>query len=1218
ALYRDYLRGVWVTASRRMHGPGVPDTSLEQQIVTRFHQNFFTADDTPQPVHKLLVPLLRSILMGPVDREGFGLAAASLPVQGTATDAAYVATLIAATKVSAAELRNRFRVRLDRSPTEPVSPIQLNVEALLGLLADTYQSPEEPFPTTIRGLEPNRPLIFAPYNGRAPFFLEFEEWLDRQRKFYPENVYDIRRTLPDFNKEYRDVVNAQKTAMHGKPSVNNDYIGNDSEWNASASWLTRIFAITDTIRAALTAAEKQILGDALGLLNSAASQILDAQNAAVSKWRRDTFVWFGKSGTPNPVADRRVTPKARAARPVTTPAQLGEFEAFFDTRYAPRVPSYENGPDADFNDWMESWLSRARTLYLQELKYFEHVLIPYLRATMLAAQGNHAGAVKLLGRITGYDVGIAQTTEAAGYAVSTAVLPPLYRDDSLPYTTSLAFDAEIHWYDEQRPHADLSTADSNLGSILESDRPLIAPFENRFFKLAQADEMLLWADELYRTDAPSAIRRARELYKGVVFLHGEDPGIAPHFNAPGLHLFGEIEPLGVGKMETNPARASQLARARANLWQIDAGLNVYGYRDDMVPVLRYKPLKQSADLFATSGKSAQTDFLQYQTRFEQATIEGWQATMMVKKAEASVGIATEHAEIAKVGVAKAQEQVAAVKAQIEAKKKEIADAGSLFGQAKDFFGGIKDSLTGMVPLAEKAGNDQSAAGGSPTNEQLMTLAGKSFNGASASQDATAAALGSGAALTLGFAAFAYYGYTTMQGMADAMAKRDGELKSLQTTAMGAAEAQVTLKQRDVTIAGYEKQIAQAELDFARALDRYQRDRFLNVDLWNKLAGFAQRTMKRYIELGARAAWLAERALAFEQNREIHIIRLDYVPTAMRGLTGADRLLLDLSELEANRLQGVRLTTPVKQTISLARDLPLAFGQLKRTGRCTFHTSERALQAAYPGTFSYRIRTVTVAAHDADGPAPRGILRNLGASLVLDETGTAPKMLVRFPDALPLSEFRLYADLWVYGLPGETLLQFEGSGYETDWELELPIAANPRGLRSLTDVLITCDMNAMYSQTLATKLAAVAPSPVARSIALAASVWDPKGLASLRTAGATAAIRFDLTKLALATQEQNRTIANLAVLLVGKTDQLYAATLAAPATGVSTAFDIAAGVALSNAGPLLGAAAALPLNDLVGEMAMQTLALEIDKAGVAEELAALDDVVLFVEYSADLL
>ena len=44
----------------------------------------------------------------------------------------------------------------------------------------------------------------------------------------------------------------------------------------------------------------------------------------------------------------------------------------------------------------------------------------------------------------------------------------------------------------------------------------------------------------------------------------------------------------------------------------------------MVPVLRYKPLKQSADLFATSAKSAQTDFLNYMTRYEQALIELWQ------------------------------------------------------------------------------------------------------------------------------------------------------------------------------------------------------------------------------------------------------------------------------------------------------------------------------------------------------------------------------------------------------------------------------------------------------------------------------------------------------------------------------------------------------------------------------------------------------------------
>ena len=41
--------------------------------------------------------------------------------------------------------------------------------------------------------------------------------------------------------------------------------------------------------------------------------------------------------------------------------------------------------------------------------------------------------------------------------------------------------------------------------------------------------MLAWADQLYRNDDPSSIRRARELYKGVLFMHGTDPEIAPNF-----------------------------------------------------------------------------------------------------------------------------------------------------------------------------------------------------------------------------------------------------------------------------------------------------------------------------------------------------------------------------------------------------------------------------------------------------------------------------------------------------------------------------------------------------------------------------------------------------------------------------------------------------------------------------------------------------------------
>jgi hypothetical protein len=634
----------------------------------------------------------------------------------------------------------------------------------------------------------------------------------------------------------------------------------------------------------------------------------------------------------------------------------------------------------------------------------------------------------------------------------------------------------------------------------------------------------------------------------------------------------------------------------------------------MVPVLRYKPLKLAADLFAASAKSAQADFLQYQSRFEQATIEGWQTAAIVKKAEAGAGIAAEQIEIAKAGVAKAQEQVAAVKAQIEAKKKEIEDADSFFSQAEAFFGGMKDSLSGLASAAKGVMTDSSAAG-SVSGEQLLGMLGKSAGGASAAKEAMVATLGSGAALTLGFGAFAYYGYTSMEGMAEAAAKRTGDLQALVNVALPAAQAQVTLKERDVTIARFGQQIATAELDLARALDRFQRERFLNVGLWNQLAASAQRTMRRYVELGARAAWLAERALAFECNRPIDVIRLNYVPTAARGLTGADRLLLDLAELEANRLNGIRLTAPVKHTMSLARDFPLAFGRLKQTGRCSFHTRESTFQSAYPGTYAYRLRAVTVAAHDADGPPPRGMLRNLGASTVSREGGGTPKLLVRFPDALPLSEFRLHQDLWVYGLPGETLLQFEGGGIETDWEIEFPVGANPKGLRSLADVMITFDMQAMYSQALATQIAAAPPAAVARALALAASVWDPAGLASLRDEAEPARIRFDLTRLALPAGETNRKITNLALLAVGKTTQSYAATIEAEGEGAQAAFSIDNGLALSNAGPLLGAAAALPLNAMTGRSVGQAFVVEVDRAGVQAELEALQDVVLWLEYSA---
>lgn len=1201
-LYRDYLRSIWVAAAKQMYKHGIfgawPDASaatLERQLDERFHQDFHTNDTSARPAANLLAPLVKAVLQRPTERGGFGLQPAAIPAQGPQTDDQYLAALVALTGESRAELRNRFRVSLERRPQETVSPVGLNVEALLGLLSDTYQSPEEPFAATPSVVE-GKPLIFlysriagstsAGYLGTAPFFLQYEEWRDRQRTFFPENVYDVRRTIPRLDEAFRKAIAATKTAPaapatpSGKDTYFNHYPG---EITASAEWVEKLYPVVDTLGEALAQIDAEIYPEALRKLDAAEAAAGAAVKGHHRDWSVDKFWWWGEYNSWNNdsaansrhgTRDHLVSLADRAKQPVRNRDQLARFEAFFD------VPVY--------GGWhqFEKRLAQARSVYIYALEYYRDVLIPYLRASICSAQGDYGAALAELADLSAYRVGIGEPTATAPYAATDS--SALFQAGTLPYTTTVSFDSE----GEYGPAEGLAGPRSKK----------IAPFEQRFFQLAQGEVMLTWADELFRNDDPSSIRRARELYKGVLFMHGEDPGVAPDFPRDGARPRSELFP-GFWRFQENPAKVSQTSRARYGLFLIGEGLNVYGYRDDLVPVLRYRSLKEAADSFAMAAQSAQRDFLTYQANFEQAQIDAWQARALARKATAGVGIAAERTELAQAGVAKANEQVAAVKGQIAAKEAEIADADSLFGQFKQFVSGAKDALDGMVPVAQKATGAASSA-------QFYEMVGKGFASEGAGPSTS---LAGAAAPAIGFGLFAYAGISSMSAMETAMKRRDDDLAALKKVALPAAEGQVRLREREVAITRYESEIAQADLELATALVRFQQDRFLNATFWRTLKTLAGRLMRRYVDLAARNGWLAERALAFEQHRSIHTIRFDYFRGATRGVTASDRLLGDLAELEAARLHGVRLRTPVKHTVSLARDFPVAFGLLKRTGRCSLHTSEAALRQAYPGTFGYRIRAVTVAAQSPGVPPPRGVLRNGGVSTSSRVDGE-PGVLVRFPDALALSEFRLHDDLFVYGFPGETLMQFEGSGYEADWELELTPHADAQGLRPLSDILVTFELNASYDD--AARLDPPQGS-VTRAVMMAASVWDPDGLSVLRSAMGPARVTFDTTRLALSAQESGRTVSNLAIMCVQAPSLDASATLTATQSGTVASIAFDDGLALSNAGPLLGTGPALPLNAIVGTPADQRFVLDIDRSGVAAQLSRLADVVLYLEYHATL-
>jgi len=692
----------------------------------------------------------------------------------------------------------------------------------------------------------------------------------------------------------------------------------------------------------------------------------------------------------------------------------------------------------------------------------------------------------------------------------------------------------------------------------------------------------------------------------------------------GFHLIGQ-----------NPALTSQIRRAHTGLLQIDAGLNVYGLTDDLVPSLRYEPLARAAGDFAASAKSTQQDLLVYMGNVENAIKEQIVTAHMLEKAMLQAQIAGEQIEIAKYVASLAGQQVAAVEKQIEEKRKQLEEEKEFWNQFTGFIGGMVTAITDLPDdLTGWAGGGAAGAvglgsltGGGGGGAAGGAAGGSAGSGAGAGA-AAGAGLAAGGAMMAGYGILVYAGISSMVSMGEEINGLADEIEALEDVALPAAERQLEAKNREVKIAQLNQSVAMADAQLAKDLIDFARDRVLNVDFWAELATVMKRILRRYLALGARYAWMAERAAAYEQDRTLDLIRMDYVPAKLMGVTGADLLQADLAELEALYREGQRSAVPITHTVSLAFEFPIAFARLKTTGTCSFRTTDAGLRRAHPGTFAHRIRAVSVDLLDPHGVAPyRGVLRNEGVSTFLRRDGSRRTML-RPAEALPLSGFRLRPDMGVFGLPNETLLTFEGSGAETIWTLQLPPGGNPYGLDKLADVQIAFDLLADWSPALAISSQGVPPAPMSGVVFVSLGRADLGRLIGLRGATEPATVAFDLSSVPVPVDASAngggaaaRRITNLVVMVAG-TDEVGGldVTVAASDPGASATVTLDGGVALTNAGVLAAGEPALPLNALLGGAFAQTIEVTLDPGadggGDDEEpgvLAGVKDVVIGVEW-----
>lgn len=1165
SLYRDYLRGIWVGAAtfahKEVYSFDAAKSKLEKQLNNRLHQSFKTPIEAQSPAAALLASILKSALTTAKAEGGFGKTAVQVPAKAadeTAED--YLRRLVQLSGVSQTELRNRFRLDFAPANGAMTSPVQLNIDALRLFLSDTHQAPRDPYPADPEANpdRPELPILISRFAGTAPFYLQYEEWLDRQRPFYGENVYDIRRTVPVFPQWVREEFVSRMgnrdfdASKEFTEAAQSEFLPSNDGLGAR---IVSLFGVVDQLNHAIWQIDTADLGGALttiGALEAASSDLL--HKLLRKGWYKETFD-FGNFGDP-----REITLPSRAAMPGGSIDELGAIEKFFQP--------------PDFRSYYEPGTQVAHTLEIATiavhwLYYVRQIMLPFLRSRVAQATGNYAEALRHLGNLTGIQIGVAEAETGEPYGK----WPFIHRLESLPYTALVQYDEKTNRPKKSDPVVlDLHWSDPYQLSAL--NRGLQIPdCEARHFKLAQGRAMLAWAEQLFRTDEPSNIRRARELYKGVLILHGIDPGTIPTYPKEGDPIFVFLQLIG------NPAIRAQVERAHYGLFLIEEGLNAYGWREDMVPILRFRPLKDESDALAAAAKSAQDDFIAYTDRFEQAQLDRMHAALLVEKAKAAVSIAGEQVVIAQHDVELAREQVKAVEKEIERKQEEIEDHDSFFGQFKDYLSGAKKALEGLTKESK-----------SPIGEKVIKEVGLVG--------------GSGAMVLGGMAAFVYVSWISMEGMETEANRRAGDIKRLREVALPAAKTQVALRQRGVSIASHQKRIAEADLQYARAVVGFNRDRFLSVEAWAKLAGFAEQLLAYYVDNAARFGWLAERALAFEQARTIDIIGKNYLPRAMRGLTGPDALQADLAALENSRLLGIKLTMPVQHSVSLAREFPIAFGALKASGRCSFATEEARLRTLYPGLFGFRLRTVSVAAQSTEAQVIRGTLRNRGISSVGQDGGRSEQVLIRFPDALPISEFNMKEDMDAFGLPGEALLQFEGSGFTTGWDIALATHAPPP--QGLSDVLITFDGYGFYNDDM---FVADEPAPdiANRTILFAGSSIDPDGIAALRD-GTASRLTLELAGFAGEREGEVRTIANIGLIWLG--DGPAPITLTAQSSGETAAVPFAGGIAASNAPPFDSTTGAMPLNAFHGVTMDQAFTLDFGDA----DLSKLTDLAIVLEYS----
>jgi hypothetical protein len=267
------------------------------------------------------------------------------------------------------------------------------------------------------------------------------------------------------------------------------------------------------------------------------------------------------------------------------------------------------------------------------------------------------------------------------------------------------------------------------------------------------------------------------------------------------------------------------------------------------------------------------------------------------------------------------------------------------------------------------------------------------------------------------------------------------------------DKQILTQQIRIAIANQEITNQQQQIDNAKEVEDYLRDKYTNEELYSWMEGNIRTLYYQAYTLAYDLAKKVEKAYCFERGlSQSGIIQSGYWDAGRDGLLSGERLYLALKQLEALYQENRGYDFEVTKHISLRQIDPVALLTLRSGGTCEFALPETLFDMDYPGHYMRRIKSVALTIPCVVGPYTslnctlRLTEHSFRTKAIVDAGGYAPDpanpgdsfSTVNVPIAsIAVTSGQNDSGVFELSFKDERYIPFEGAGAISKWRLELP-------------------------------------------------------------------------------------------------------------------------------------------------------------------------------------